>query len=387
MPKVIPTGPYIVEIDTNIKRAEPVKLTQPRVLISGPNGSGKTARLNAIDLALFGSADDVIGRDTVKTSSLLRELDSTGLIHARIKMSDDTEASWSLSGSGKAKHSPLVIPVHQPLKDAMAALSGSRAVTLRYLYSTFADADNVLADEAKARKQASAHKAAVKAVQTVIDTLNIAPTVDKNHDLIRAIGTLVRWQVSSRKKTCGTCGEKPPAGTFQDRYDRVASKLADLPSLTNRGIQGLLAAREEAQRLSEYHSQHAEKLMMKMSDWFEGAREDLEEQISGEQLGPLGPIGIKSSKSYILIGRKEGDLVWPVVSGAESIVLAMTIVKAAPRKPGLNLMVVPDRAFDPTMFRALLRLSTSVTDANVFVQSVLTPKVVPTHWDNVHLEG
>ena len=167
----------------------------------------------------------------------------------------------------------------------------------------------------------------------------------------------------------------------------MASKLADLPSLTNRGIQGLLAAREEAQRLSEYHSQHAEKLMMKMSDWFEGAREDLEEQISGEQLGPLGPIGIKSSKSYILIGRKEGDLVWPVVSGAESIVLAMTIVKAAPRKPGLNLMVVPDRAFDPTMFRALLRLSTSVTDANVFVQSVLTPKVVPTHWDNVHLEG
>jgi len=388
MPKVIPTGPYIVEIDTNIKRAEGVHLTQPRVLISGRNGSGKTARLNAIDLALFGSADDVIGRDTVKTSALLRELDSTGLIHARIKMSDDTEASWSLGPSGKAKHRPLAIPVHQPLKDALTALSGSRAVTLRYLYDTFAKGPTTtIADEAKARGLASSHKAAANAVQSVIDTLNLAPVVNKNHDLVRAIGTLTRWQVASRKKTCGTCGEKPPKGTFQARYDRVSSKLADLPALTNDGIQGLLAAREESTRLAKYHKQHAKKQMDMMASWFEANREELEEQISGEQLGPLGPIGIKSMNSYILIGRKEGDLVWPVVSGAEGIMLAMTLVKAAPRKPGLNLMIVPDRDFDLNMFRALLRLSTSITDANVFIQSTYTPKVVPTHWDNVHLDG
>lgn len=381
------TSPYITEISTNIKGiAEPIKLMQPRVLLSGANGSGKSAHLNAIELALFGHADDLLGRDNVKTSILLRELDASGLVHATVKMSDGNQALWSLGQGAKAKHEPLPYPAHLPMKPAMKALSGSRVVTLRYLYSAFGPDDNTATAEEAARKLASEHKKVAKACQGALETMGIGGAPAPKDDLIRAIGTLTKYQIEQKKSTCGVCGEKNVSSqTFQTRFDRVVGKLPALPPITNDGIRGLIAARDEAQVRVDHHTARADALLSTIEEWFEQKKDRIEKALGG---GPLGAIGIKAdSKSYILIGRLIDDNVWPVVSGAETILLAMTLVKAARKPQGLNLLVLPDRAFDPKMFRALLRLASSIKGTNVIVQSVLTPKVVPTHWDNVKLGG
>jgi len=400
---------YITEVDTNIKKASgPSTFNKPRVLISGKNGSGKTARLNGIMLALVGEANDVVGRDSVRTSALLRELDSEGLVHAKVTLSDGSEALWSLAQGGRPKHSPLPCAVHFPLQEALDAISGSRAVTLRYLYKSFGPEDwviarsgrptrsvgsfgpedwaEVLTKEKQARAHASSAKKVVRSIQGVLDRLHCGAPLTASSDIIRAVGTLTRHQLDKGHSKCCVCGEKPDAGVFQARYDRVSPRLSELSAITSEGAQGLLTAQGEARLLAQRHEAIAAECMGTIERWFQARRLHLETVITGSPRGPLGHIGIKDSKSYVLIGRKEEDVVWPVVSGAESILLAMTLAKAARKEAGLNLAIVPDRAFDTKTFKALLHLISDTPDINAFVQSVIIPRAAPADWSTLHLK-
>ena len=60
--KKIPSFLYVADAASNIKRGVCVSL-QPKTLIIGGNGTGKTSILNTIELCLTGSISDVGGKE------------------------------------------------------------------------------------------------------------------------------------------------------------------------------------------------------------------------------------------------------------------------------------------------------------------------------------
>ena len=68
------TRPHVGRLVSNLKtidgRPRTVELG-PKTLIVGPNGSGKSSIQQSLQLALNGSADDLVGRDGVRDNGLL----------------------------------------------------------------------------------------------------------------------------------------------------------------------------------------------------------------------------------------------------------------------------------------------------------------------------
>lgn len=81
----------------------------PKTLIIGDNGAGKSAVVNAIELALTGRASDIVGRAEVAKEVDLMALapGRTGTLEVAVELSNGAQAVWSCSdakGSKKAKH-------------------------------------------------------------------------------------------------------------------------------------------------------------------------------------------------------------------------------------------------------------------------------------------
>ena len=73
------TRPYVENVYSNLKsprdEGEPWSLDLgPKTLLYGSNTSHKSAVIQSVELALSGSADDVVGRSVVTDASLLLTL-------------------------------------------------------------------------------------------------------------------------------------------------------------------------------------------------------------------------------------------------------------------------------------------------------------------------
>ena len=122
---------YVAKVRSNVKKGVDLELG-PRVLLVGPNGSGKTSVQNAIELATNGYATDVEGRVKVKVNYALGRLgpgDQT--LWAEAELNDGTKASWKLRPNKKGGfHDPDVdvpqgVRVVFPVADVREVLSGS----------------------------------------------------------------------------------------------------------------------------------------------------------------------------------------------------------------------------------------------------------------------
>ena len=122
---------YVAKVRSNVKKGVDLELG-PRVLLVGPNGSGKTSVQNAIELATNGYATDVEGRVKVKVNYALGRLGpGDQALWAEAELNDGTKSSWKLRPNKKGGfHDPDVdvpqgVRVVFPVADVREVLSGS----------------------------------------------------------------------------------------------------------------------------------------------------------------------------------------------------------------------------------------------------------------------
>ena len=84
---------YIKGIKSNIKGGVDQELGE-KTLIVGPNGIGKSAIINAIELAVGGSASDIVGRAEVKREAELLTLADGKRVFAAAEFSHGKAASY-----------------------------------------------------------------------------------------------------------------------------------------------------------------------------------------------------------------------------------------------------------------------------------------------------
>jgi hypothetical protein len=119
---------HVKRIKSNIKGGVDQELGQ-KTLIVGPNGHGKSAIVNAVELALGGTASDIVGRAEVKRESDLLALSDGSYVSAEAEFSDGRNASYKTvsNNRGGAKKADHICPVSAsfPVRDVRAALGGS----------------------------------------------------------------------------------------------------------------------------------------------------------------------------------------------------------------------------------------------------------------------
>ena len=111
--------PYIKSLTSNLKspdgRSRTIELG-PKTLIVGPNGSGKSAIQQSLQLALVGSADDLLGRQNVRDGGLLMSMVSAERLTIHGKLSNGEDFTFLAKDGGRPTHdagSVASLPLHQ----------------------------------------------------------------------------------------------------------------------------------------------------------------------------------------------------------------------------------------------------------------------------------
>ena len=123
------TYPYVERIITNLKTPDGKPKTVelgPKTLIVGPNGSGKSAIQQSLQLALVGSADDLLGRDSVKDNGLLMSMVSAERLSIHAKLNSGEDYIFTAKDGGRPAHDAGT-PAMLPLQEVREVLEGSPA--------------------------------------------------------------------------------------------------------------------------------------------------------------------------------------------------------------------------------------------------------------------
>ena len=127
--------PYVASVHSNLKSPLPggdawsLEL-HPKTLLVGSNTSHKSGVIQSVELALAGSADDIVGRNAVADAALLMTLTSTEELGVSARLSDGEAALFNVSRKdGAIKKPQHVGPGESALcyRDIRKALAGSSA--------------------------------------------------------------------------------------------------------------------------------------------------------------------------------------------------------------------------------------------------------------------
>ena len=91
---------YIKKVTGSIKGGVDADLTE-KTLIIGSNGAGKSAIVNAVELALVGGASDIEGRAWVQDVKRLKRLGE--FVNVQATLDDETACTFKIKKS-KAEH-------------------------------------------------------------------------------------------------------------------------------------------------------------------------------------------------------------------------------------------------------------------------------------------
>ena len=125
---------HIQKITGTIKGGVEADLTE-KTLIVGDNGAGKSAIVNAVELALSGGASDIEGRAWVQDVKRIKRLGDS--VHVEATLSDDTTCSYRVEKS-KAQHRNGV-GGSLPYREVREALTGSPAKAYKFLLGQCAE--------------------------------------------------------------------------------------------------------------------------------------------------------------------------------------------------------------------------------------------------------
>ena len=415
--------PHITSIHTNIKFANSivVKNLEEHIFVTGDNGTGKTALINALELALTGTAYDLGGRDKARSGTLLAELIPSGenSLYSYVTFSDGTEASWVMERGKRAVHNPPPVEATFLMPEIMGALAGSKLVSARFILRYFSGdatypvgetgalvkSTDFLEREEKVRKRVSTWKAEVKALSAALTTFGAtsetAVQQSQKSIQLRAMKTLLSFQVNKNLCACGVCGSPGDIAVFGARLAKVEAALATLgEGFLPEHVVTLQNALDEAQSFLDKAEAELKELQGVL---VLHARKLLEERVViwvSEALGQ--PIGVKETKSNFLVGFVEEDTesyVHPLLSGAEMMRLAAAIAQViinlgaegfypeVGSPLGIPILVTPDRGLDLKTLKSLL-LNLRELPVTTIVQSPSQPRGRPTAgWTRVILHS
>lgn len=143
MAKKTTTGrPYVEQLTTNLKttsaKGRQINLG-PKTLIVGPNGSGKSSIQQSLQLALVGSADDLLGRTGVRDGGLLMSMVSDDRLAIHAKLNTGNDYTFLAKDGGRPVHD-IGATASLPLHQVREVLEGSPA-TARKAFLGWAAAD------------------------------------------------------------------------------------------------------------------------------------------------------------------------------------------------------------------------------------------------------
>jgi energy-coupling factor transporter ATP-binding protein EcfA2 len=134
--------PHVERLVSNLKtidgRPRTVDLGA-KTLIIGPNGSGKSAIQQSLQLALLGSADDLVGRDGVRDNGLLMSMVSAERLSIHAKLNSGEDYVFIAKDSGRPAHD-MPGEAFVPLHAVREVLEGS-AATARKAFLAWAATD------------------------------------------------------------------------------------------------------------------------------------------------------------------------------------------------------------------------------------------------------
>lgn len=128
---------HITEVGANIKGGVKAKLG-PKTLIIGPSASGKTAIINAVELALTSQVSDLRYREAAAADQLIAELGTRGEpLSVAVTFDDGSQAAYGVPKGklkGQAVRPSSIDPARvMPIRQVLAALRGDAETTRKFL--------------------------------------------------------------------------------------------------------------------------------------------------------------------------------------------------------------------------------------------------------------
>lgn len=269
-------GFYVKKVDGAVKKGVCAQLGR-KTLVVGPNASGKSSIINALELATSGRASDVAGRQTLARDADLFMLAAPGADRAwaEAKWSDGATSGWDLREGKRATRTGRSCA--WPLREVTEALLGSPETARKWILSKGGglDRESILAlipeslhgripggsdlsamlDTAKSRARDASKSAKVlratptpsqppptdrelAEMESTAGAPDVAVTVSiprpsantPDLTLFRAGLAVLESMVSGESQDCGICGStliRDPT-YFQERAKRGRAKLAQL---------------------------------------------------------------------------------------------------------------------------------------------------------------
>jgi|GEM_PF-5457742 len=389
----------IKSLSYRLKRGDTVTLQDlsSGIIALGPNGSGKTAFTNAIQLPLSGKALDVGLRDSVAAGSRRSAVLATtaDAPFAEIDLGELGIARWEQGE--KLSWSGLEADVAFLWQEAEAMVAGGATTAVRFFVNRFSpelpkapladdtvlnriesfeisptpednpfeftDSSDLLAAETKVAKVLKGHKDRLKALTAAMAVVKSCRTVD-NADgkaLMRPLAQIMGAQLTRGKPNCITCGEDTDEAKVTARLAKVTKALpkAKLPSASE-ALAVAAGLQLEAESVSA-EVKVLDKVLKWIQSWMEAAVKSALPSICDEINSHL-PEGFAFRGAFhgrqFLAGFRDGEDIRMGFSGGEGQLLLAAICAAVSirvhEEGGLPVTMTGDRWLDEDFLRHIL---------------------------------
>lgn len=411
----------IRNIKTNIKSgSDELIVVGPKTLLHGPNESGKSTVVEAVQLALTGGVYGVLFKDkVVKSGTQLCGL-GDGDLYAEVETDSGNVARWDLSPGKKPKQSGDIGQVF-PIAELHDVLKGSPATARKFFFQLFGE--GISGDDLEASFPKSSYDLSVPLGELLPD---LGPTVYSPDDILgaltkagaqkraakseatatkRILGMFARAEKIDPKLLTESWGELVDSIRFEWTKKLLKAELIDkstaqsisktiglpkeLVGLRDSTVvseeiedyleldalyQSLLSANDVAE-VSENRSKSFAELEAVLNNFiYNQLKEPLQQYAKRvNKFLPKGDVfTIEYDKSTFLVGLERSGTVHHALSGStEARVLAAMAAGLAGTEP--SIIVVDDRMWDTQTLAEMMNLLEQA-NSQVFIMSTLKPR-------------
>ena len=235
--------PYINQIQSNLKSpcadgADWSLEIAPKTLLVGSNTSHKSSVIQSLELALAGSADDVIGRNAGTDASLLLTLAPGDKLGVTAHLTDDTVATYlAQQVDGAVKRPTHAGPgsgalVHRQVREVL----GGSATTQRKAFLRWASLD-VQLDDILAHLRVEVHATYTDLAQHLGRDKDAVATLLAVIDYAGKRSRELAKEARGAEVVINEIGANLQSKPTQETYDKVRAAVDTLQDLLERAIQ------------------------------------------------------------------------------------------------------------------------------------------------------